>query len=189
MEKQMNPQEIIDNYIKEFNDLLCDLILDLQSKQFDVGQGEVSNLCSRFSKELWYLWARNYYKDEVFRFALMHPEEARDENAIRRFLDITYLEDILWSDVPDAPDYTEDYIQYKEEMEKKHDELDHMSGPCKYCGVTETDRDIHVQPINKKRINRYRSKVRRPKDIKSMTDFYDYIKDDNDDDDLEDFDF
>lgn len=144
--KKKSLNEIINNYKSEYNNLLCDIIDEIQEQGYDVGQREVSNLASMFEKELTYWWARQYYADELFRFAYMHPEEARDEDEIRKFLD-TLLEPDVEED-----NSINDYLDYVKEVQDDDDY--HMSGPCKMCGMTETDRDIRTQPINPERLKK-----------------------------------
>lgn len=225
MKKRENPKEIIENYVNEFNNLLCDLVDDLQTKSYDVGQREISNLCDRFEKELWYFWARNYYKDEIFQFALMHPEEAQDECEIRAFLDslntMDTVEETVW-DITELNDdecqKIDDYNNYAEEMEEEmkdasrpfsvslrdfatlkefydyYKDDNYGDGAGTYspaCGMSQSDRDIRVQPIKKSRQKRYHIYPKRkdPNQIKSMDDFYDYFRDDNETDDGPDLEF
>ena len=203
MKRRENPKEIIDNYVNEFNNLLCDLVDDLQTKSYDVGQREVSNLCDRFEKELWYFWARNYYKDEIFQFALMHPEEAQDECEIRAFLDslntMDTVEEAVW-DIAELNDEEcqkiDDWNNYKEEMEEEMNSEYYGDGAgvsCLACGMSQSDRDIRVQvqPIKKSRQKKYHIYPKRkdPNQIKSMEDFYDYFRDDNETNDGPDLEF
>lgn len=193
MKKRENPNQIINNAIKDFNNLLCDLIDDLQTKSFDVGQREISELCDRFWRELTYFWARNYFKDELFRFAMENPEKAQNEEDIRDFLDTLFDIDELWG-ITDMTDEEiqemEDYENYKEEMEKIMNQNtsdyygDGAGTYCPACGMSQSDRDIRVQPIKKSRQKRYHIYPKRkdPNQIKSMDDFYDYFRDDNETD-------
>lgn len=146
--KKKSLNEIINNYKSEFNNLLCDLVDEIQDQGFDVGQREISRLASMFEKELTYWWARQYYADELFRFACAHSDEIMDEIAVRKFLD-TLLEPDVEED-----NSINDYLDYVKEVQDDDDY--HMSGPCKYCGMTETDRDIRTQPINPERLKKNR---------------------------------
>ena len=131
--KRKNVNDLIDKSLEDFENLLDDLVFDLQDQKFDVGQREISNLSSKFEGVLTRWWKRNYWKDEVFAFALYNPEEASDPVNVEEFVDslpgpgenrVTYDGELS--------NGARDYVEYA-------DEMSHMTGDLDMCGTTETN--------------------------------------------------
>ena len=133
--QKKNVNDLINKSIDDFENLLDDLVFDLQDQKFDVGQREISNLSSKFEGVLTRWWKRNYWKDEIFDFAVHNPEAAADPVNVEEFVDslpgpgqsgrtITYDGELS--------NGAREYVEYAEEMS-------HMTGDLDMCGTTETN--------------------------------------------------